>query len=77
VRASRMAPIDTLESLEEILQPLVARRLVVFLTDSERRGAVLTHGFHLSPQRCRKHTFSSSRNHLIAGNETHCSFDGD
>src|SRR5579872_2137364 len=47
VRASRMAPIDTLESLEEILQPLVARRLVIFLTDPERRGAVLTHGFHL------------------------------
>jgi uncharacterized protein YceH (UPF0502 family) len=46
VRASRMAPIDTLETLEEILQPLVTRRLVVFLTDPERRGAVLTHGFH-------------------------------
>jgi uncharacterized protein YceH (UPF0502 family) len=47
VRASRMDPIDTLETLETILQPLVQRRLVVFLTDPDRRGAVLTHGFHM------------------------------
>jgi uncharacterized protein YceH (UPF0502 family) len=47
VRASRMAPIETQESLEEVLQPLVARKLVIFLTDPDRRGAVLTHGFHL------------------------------
>jgi uncharacterized protein len=46
VRASRMAPIDTLEVLEEVLKPLVERRLVVYLTEPERRGAVLTHGFH-------------------------------
>lgn len=46
VRASRMDPIDTLEALETILQPLVARKLVVYLNDPERRGAVLTHGFH-------------------------------
>lgn len=47
VRASRMDPIDTLETLETILQPLVQRRLVIFLTDPDRRGAVLTHGFHM------------------------------
>ncbi len=46
VRASRMAPIDTLEVLEEVLKPLVERRLVVYLTEPDRRGAVLTHGFH-------------------------------
>jgi uncharacterized protein YceH (UPF0502 family) len=46
VRASRMAPIETLEALDSFLQPLVERRLVVFLTDPDRRGAVLTHGFH-------------------------------
>lgn len=45
-RASRMAPIDTLDALEEVLRPLVERRLVVYLTDPDRRGAVLTHGFH-------------------------------
>jgi uncharacterized protein YceH (UPF0502 family) len=46
IRATRMDPIDTLEALDGILQPLVARRLVVFLNDPERRGALLTHGFH-------------------------------
>jgi uncharacterized protein len=46
VRAARMDPIDTQEALEGILQPLVARRLVVYLNDPERRGAMLTHGFH-------------------------------
>lgn len=45
-RASRMAPIDTLDTLEELLQPLVTRQLVIYLTDPDRRGAVLTHGFH-------------------------------
>lgn len=45
-RASRMASIDTLDALEEVLRPLVERRLVVYLTDPDRRGAVLTHGFH-------------------------------
>jgi uncharacterized protein YceH (UPF0502 family) len=45
-RASRMAPIDTLDMLEEVLKPLVERRLVVYLTDPDRRGAMVTHGFH-------------------------------
>ncbi|MDY3553984.1 YceH family protein [Gemmata sp. JC717] len=45
-RAARMAPIDTLDALEEVLQPLVERRLVVYLTGPDRRGAVVTHGFH-------------------------------
>src|SRR5205814_3653373 len=45
-RASRMDPIDTLDDLEAILKPLVARRLVVYLTDPDRRGAVVSHGFH-------------------------------
>lgn len=47
VRASRMDPIETQDSLENILEPLVARRLAVYLTDPDRRGAMLTHGFHL------------------------------
>jgi uncharacterized protein YceH (UPF0502 family) len=45
-RASRMEPIDDLDALRNALRPLVERRLVVYLTSEERRGAMLTHGFH-------------------------------
>jgi len=45
-RASRMEPIDDLDALRAVLQPLVKRNLVVYLTPEDRRGAVLTHGFH-------------------------------
>ena len=45
-RAARMAPIESLDALEEVLKPLVERRLVVYLTEPDRRGAVVTHGFH-------------------------------
>jgi hypothetical protein len=45
-RASRMAPIEDLDSLRNVLRPLAQRGLVVYLTPEERRGAMLTHGFH-------------------------------
>ena len=45
-RASRMASIETLDDLEEVLSPLVERGLAVYLTDPDRRGAVVSHGFH-------------------------------
>jgi uncharacterized protein YceH (UPF0502 family) len=45
-RASRMEPIDDLDALRKVLRPLVERKLVVYLTPEERRGAMLTHGFH-------------------------------
>jgi uncharacterized protein YceH (UPF0502 family) len=45
-RASRMEPLDDLDSLRHVLKPLVERRLVLYLTPGDRRGAVLTHGFH-------------------------------
>lgn len=45
-RAGRMDAIDTLDQLDAILQALAARGLVVYLTDPDRRGAVVTHGFH-------------------------------
>lgn len=45
-RAGRMDPIDTLDALEEILKALTERRLAVYLTEPDRRGAVVTHGFH-------------------------------
>src|SRR5262249_55457741 len=44
--ASGMGPIDELGALRNVLRPLVERNLVVYLTPEERRGAVLTHGFH-------------------------------
>jgi hypothetical protein len=46
-RAARMDPIDTLDQLEEVLRPLVERRLVVYLNAPDRRGSVVSHGFHL------------------------------
>jgi uncharacterized protein YceH (UPF0502 family) len=46
VRASRMAVIDSLEELDDVLKPLLERGLAVYLTEPDRRGAVLTHGFH-------------------------------
>ncbi len=45
-RASRMAAIDTLDDLEEVLKPLAERKLVVYLGPPDRRGALVTHGFH-------------------------------
>jgi uncharacterized protein YceH (UPF0502 family) len=45
-RASRMEPIDDLETLRGILRTLAGRNLVLFLTPEGRRGTVLSHGFH-------------------------------
>jgi uncharacterized protein YceH (UPF0502 family) len=45
-RAGRMEPIDDLDTLKTALRPLVQRKLVVYLTAEDRRGAMLTHGFH-------------------------------
>jgi uncharacterized protein YceH (UPF0502 family) len=45
-RASRMEPIEDLDALRRCLRPLVERKLVVYLTAEDRRGAMLTHGFH-------------------------------
>jgi uncharacterized protein YceH (UPF0502 family) len=45
-RASRMEPLDDLDALRNVLKPLAERRLAVYLTPEERRGAVVTHGFH-------------------------------
>jgi uncharacterized protein YceH (UPF0502 family) len=45
-RASRMEPIEDLDVLRQTLRPLVERHLVFYLTPEERRGAVVTHGFH-------------------------------
>jgi uncharacterized protein YceH (UPF0502 family) len=52
-RAARMDPIDTLDALEEVIKPLVERRLVVYLNAPDRRGTVLSHGFHLPDELAR------------------------
>jgi uncharacterized protein YceH (UPF0502 family) len=51
-RASRMEPLDDLDVLRAVLRPLVQRNLVVYLTPEDRRGAMVTHGFH-DPQELR------------------------
>jgi uncharacterized protein YceH (UPF0502 family) len=50
VRAARMAPIESLDALDDVLAPLLERRLVVYLTEPDRRGAVVTHGFHAADE---------------------------
>lgn len=45
-RASRMEPIDDLDTLRLMLRSLAERRLAVYLTPEGRRGTMVTHGFH-------------------------------
>lgn len=45
-RASRMEPIPDLEQLRQQLSGLAQRGLIVYLTPEDRRGAMVTHGFH-------------------------------
>ncbi len=45
-RANRMEPFEDLEILRNRIRPLVERNLVVYLTPEDRRGAMLSHGFH-------------------------------
>jgi uncharacterized protein len=44
-RASRMEPIDDLETLRQKLRPLAERKLIVFLGPDGRRGTQILHGF--------------------------------
>jgi uncharacterized protein YceH (UPF0502 family) len=48
-RASRMEEIADLDTLQVHLKALADRKLIVFLTEPDRRGAMVTHGFH-SPE---------------------------
>ncbi len=45
-RASRMEPIEDLDSLRALLKSLAGRGLVTYLTPEGRRGTMVTHGFH-------------------------------
>ena len=49
-RASRMEPIEDLETLRSLLKPLAEKRLVVFLGPEARRGTLITHGFHIAEE---------------------------
>src|SRR5262245_22646977 len=49
-RASRMDDILDLDALKAVLAPLAERKLVVYLSDPDRRGATVTHGFHSSEE---------------------------
>ena len=49
-RASRMEEIADLDQLQGFLKVLVERKLVVFLSEPERRGAMVTHGFHAAEE---------------------------
>ncbi len=70
IRASRMAPINTLEELDEVLQPLVERGLVVYLTEPERRGAIVTHGFHSPEELTRLKTHHAHAPASVSGPDT-------
>ncbi len=45
-RVSRMEPVEDLEALRALLDPLANRGLVAYLSPPGRRGTVVTHGFH-------------------------------
>lgn len=45
-RVSRMEPVESLDDLRDRLEPLVEKKLVLYLTPARSRGATLTHGFH-------------------------------
>jgi uncharacterized protein YceH (UPF0502 family) len=64
-RAARMEPFDDLEALRRTLRPLVERNLVVYLTAEDRRGAVLTHGFHSPQELARLHMREAQSPHSV------------
>lgn len=67
-RAARMDAIDTLDALEEIVKSLVAKKLAVYLTEPDRRGAVVTHGFHTPDELARlKAQFANAPASVAAG----------
>jgi uncharacterized protein YceH (UPF0502 family) len=49
-RASRMEPIDDLDTLRAALKPLAERKFVQFLGEEGRRGTLITHGFHTAKE---------------------------
>ncbi len=67
-RASRMEPIEDLQTLEQILKRLESRRMIVYLSPPEqKRGVVLTHAFYPPEELERiKRSFEHARRASIA-----------
>lgn len=60
-RANRMEAIPDLDALRGYLKALVDRNLAVYLTPEDRRGAVVSHGFHAPDELSRlKQQFASA-----------------
>lgn len=59
-RASRMEPIDDLESLRTICKSLAERKFIIYLTPERSRGTTLTHCFHSPDELSVLRTRSSS-----------------
>jgi uncharacterized protein YceH (UPF0502 family) len=60
-RASRMDAIPDLDALREFVKALVERKLAAYLTPEDRRGAVISHGFHPADE------LAALRRHHAAG----------
>ena len=69
-RAGRMDPIDTLDALDLILKSLVEQRLAVYLTDPDRRGALIAHGFYAPDELARLRTQHSHQSHAAESDPT-------
>lgn len=66
-RASRMDEIKDIDELRAILKGLASRNLVVYLSPPERRGTMLTHGFHTPDELARaKHSAGLSADVEVA-----------
>lgn len=50
IRASRMEEIKDLDELRALLKGLTQRFFVVYVTPAERRGTIVTHGFHAADE---------------------------
>jgi uncharacterized protein len=48
--ASRMEPIDSIDTLRQKLKPLAERKLVAFLGAEGRRGTLIAHGFYTAEE---------------------------
>ncbi len=50
-RVCRMDDVPDLDQLRSLLKPMADRGLILYLTPPERRGTIVTHGFHTPEER--------------------------